>query len=117
MTHEERLKLLTEWYGKGLALEEAADDFRRLLGIEDTTGCSILKAAWDVWDAYTAEVSARVGDTIGWLMLWWWCEARHGTGTCDAAAAAWKGKTRPIRTVKDLCRLIEADLPKGQKNA
>ena len=44
-------------------------------------------------------------------------EIRVSQVECDVAAAVWKGKTRPIRTVKGLCTLIEADLPKGQKNA
>jgi hypothetical protein len=112
MTHEERLKLLQTWYEKGVALEKASDEVCKVFDVGDLDRCAILAAAWGLWGAYTDAVAAAVGAECPGMddwCTWWWWEAKHGTGTCDAKAAAWK-KARLIRTVDDLCKLIEADL-------
>jgi len=108
VTHEERLKLLTEWRDASLALDEAAENFTSLLGIEDLERCPILLAAWRLHEAYTTSLSARVGDKYDWLN-WWWYDAKRGKGTCEVTLSAWD-KPKPIRTVEDLCEVIEADL-------
>jgi hypothetical protein len=112
MTHDERLKLLNNWYERSLAWELAYDDFRTLLGVGDLEKCPVLMAGWNLHEAYTKTVSALVGDRDEWLS-WWWHDAQHGNRAMKAAAFSWKGKTRPIRTIADLCKIIEADLPKG----
>lgn len=109
MTHDDRLDLLREWHKRGRALEAATEKFCDLLGIEDLEGCPLLGAAWRMWDSYTASVAARVGDGFNWLN-WWWFDAKRGKGTCEARAASWPS-TKPIRTLKDLLAIIEADLP------
>jgi len=112
MTTAERLKLLNEWYEHSTALDAADKDFCELLGIDDLDRCPILKAAWGVHQAYTESVAARIGDTFDWL-TWWWYDADRGKGTCEAKASSWEAE-KPIRTIRDLCEIIEADLPGGQ---
>lgn len=121
MTHKKRLKLLQTWHEKGLALEKASDEICKVFDVDNMDRCAILAAAWDLWDAYTDAVATLVGvkvwDTTGddvpfrSDLQWWWYDNKHGGGglKAAAAAAAWD-KTRPIRTVADLCELIEADL-------
>jgi hypothetical protein len=111
MTHDARLRLLDEWYVHSLAWELAYEDFRKLLGVEDLEKCPMLIAGWSMHEAYTKAVSVLSGDRDDWL-TWWWNDAEHGTRNMEAAAATWEGKTRPIRTIADLCEIIEADLAK-----
>jgi len=107
VTHKERLALLNEWYERSLARELAEDDFCRLLGVEDLERCPTLLAGWRLHEEYTKSAAALVGDRWGWLN-WWWYDAKRGTGTCEAKASAWD-ETKPIRTVEDLCELIEIE--------
>lgn len=109
MTHDERLKLLNDWYKRGLAWELAYEDLRTMLGVEDLERCPLLLAGWNLHEAYTKSVSAQVGDRDEWL-AWWWNDAEHGNKNMEAAAVVWEGKTRPIHTIADLCEIIEADL-------
>ena len=110
MSHAERLKLLTEWCKKGIELDKAAKDLIKCMGISDIGYCPILKSSYDIFNAYTASVAVQVEDTFGWL-VWYDTDAHFGTAkNCRAAASAWNGKMKDIRTVKDLCEIIEADL-------
>ena len=105
MTHEERLALLNTWYERGTAWQSAHDDFCGLLGIEDLEKCPILLAGWRIHEEYTKSVATRVGDKGGWLN-WWWYDAERGQKGFEAKASNWE-KLRPIRTISDLCVLIE----------
>lgn len=119
MTHEERLKLLQTWYEKGLALETASDEVCTVFGVGDLDRCANLAAAWNLWDAYTDAVATAVGaevwddsqDDVPYRsdLHWWWHDNLRGEGGMKVKVAAWK-KARLIRTVDDLCKLIEADL-------
>ena len=117
MTHNERLKLLQTWYEKGVALEKASEGICDVFAVGDMDRAPILAAAWTLWGAYTEVVAVRVGAECpgmdNWCAWWWW-EAKHcklGVNPYEAKAASW-AKARPIRTVADLCGLIEADLCK-----
>ena len=108
MTHKERLKRLEEWQKHGEDLEAATEQFRAAVGACDIERSPILKAAWGLWDEYTAVTAQAVGDTDSWLQ-WWWYENDRGAKGLKARAAKWT-RRRPIRTLADLCKLIEADL-------
>ena len=109
MIRKERFKLLDNWYERSLAWELAFENFRKMLGVDDLEKCPMLMAGWNLHEAYTHGVSAQVGDRDEWL-TWWWNDAEHGMRDMEAAASTWEGKPRPIRTIQDLCELIEADL-------
>lgn len=110
MSHGERLKLLTEWCKKGIELEKAVKEFIKCLGVGDIGRCPILKSAYEIYDAYTASIAVRTGDSFGWL-VWYDTDANFGRAkSCKAGAGAWKGKLKDIRTVEALCEIIEADL-------
>lgn len=119
MTHEERLKLLQTWYEKGVALEKASDEVCKVFGVGDLDRCVNLAAAWNLWDAYTDAVATAVGaevwddsqDDVPYRsdLHWGWYDNLRGEGGMKVKVAAWK-KARLIRTVDDLCKLIEADL-------
>jgi len=117
MTHDERLQLLQTWNEKGEALEKSSDDLCTMFDVGSLDRTPILAAAWTLWGAYTEVVAVRVGAECpgmdNWCAWWWW-EAKHGklgVNSYEAKAAAWD-EARPIRTVADLCGLIEADLRK-----
>jgi hypothetical protein len=110
MSHAERLKLLTEWCKKGIELDKAAKDLIKCMGISDIDYCPILKSSYDIFNYYTASVAVQVEDTSGWL-VWYDTGAHFGTAkNCEAGAGSWAGRMKDIRTVEDLCGLIEADL-------
>lgn len=125
MTHEERLKLLQTWYEKGVALEKASDEVCKVFGVGDLDRCAILSAACNLWDAYTdavatlagAEVWKTTGDDVPCRsdLHWWWYENKRGRGNLKVKLVGWK-RFRLIRSVDDLCRLIEADLREEGKS-
>ena len=111
MTHDERLKMMQTWQERGIALEDATRDVRRVfLGITSDE-CALMSASESIREAYTALVALRIGDALGWLD-WWWYETKHGQQKppFSAKANSWK-RRRQIRTLEDLCKIIEADLP------
>ena len=110
---------------EGRGLEKASDEVCKVFGVGDLDRCAILSAAWGLWDAYTDAVATLVGAEV-WEtksddvpcrsdLHWWWHENIHGKGGLTVKAATWK-KARLIRTVDDLCRLIEADLEHRKQN-
>lgn len=67
----------------------------------------LIQAVFELKSALTASVAAQVGDSVdGWLE-WWWLENAMGKRGLEASSSI-AGKMRPIRTLKQLARLIAA---------
>jgi hypothetical protein len=115
MTHNKRLKLLQAWHKKGLALEKASDDLCTMFDVGSLDRVPILAVAWNLWDDYTEVVAVSVGAKCSGMdnwCRWWWRDGNLGKPSLEpieAKAAIWD-EARPIRTVADLCELIEADI-------
>lgn len=98
--HENTLALLREW-------QQHHDDVATLMdGIKASIGLDIdgpmFDIVWKLFDAYTGALSAEVGDFGCWLS-WYGSENQMGALRMDAG---YDGKTKPIKTLDDLCWLI-----------
>lgn len=69
--------------------------------------------AWRTFAAYLAAISREIGDRHE-LLHWFIYDNDCGRKKLPAKAGAWPAP-RPIRTVRDLVRLIEADLPRSAR--
>lgn len=83
-------------------------------GLNVLTGCSpespLSNAMYELFVAYTIELSHRLGDDFGWLDWFVW-ENDCGKADLKAKASSWTTKKeRRIKTLDDLCDLILADL-------
>lgn len=66
--------------------------------------------SWKTYEAYLAAIAREIGDSDGWLH-WFIYDNAGGRRRFEAKAAAWS-TPRPIRSARDLVRLLEADLPR-----
>ena len=110
MTKARRREILTHW-----RLHMMLWDARRELvrsALEFALGriepeSELLVLVSDQQDQYTKAIAELVGDASGWLN---WYARDNDYGRKGYEACARKGdKPRPIRTVAQLARLIEAD--------
>lgn len=104
MNTAEKIKIIESLIESYRAMSASADSMLKLLGI--TADCDALNPFWKAFDKYVEVVSNLVGDSSDWLTWYIWdnkCGERQ-------MAAGYGGKLKPIKTVKDLVRLIE----KGQ---
>lgn len=107
MTTNDRLKLLAEWQEQFEVCDKAwtaCESVFRGLDPDSDLG----KAVWGAFAKYTESVSSVIGDTDGWLNWYCW-DNDMGANMMQAKAASWK-KMRKICNLKDLCRVIEADI-------
>lgn len=74
------------------------------------------RLSWEGRFGYLAGISREIGDRDipgrGTWLRWFIYENQCGRRAFEAKADAWK-ELRPIRTARDLARLIEADLPRA----
>lgn len=103
LTSKEKLKLLTKWLACYKQIEKTYDDARKMLGLAPES--PIATAMYDTFQAYTEVVAAQVGDSVESLNWFIWDNEAGKKGL--AAGVTGKVKMRPIRTVKDLLRIIE----------
>lgn len=110
MTHKERMRLLKQWQDQLIAVDNVRKDIDAIFGdcIESEFYSVISKMA----GTYTKTLSALIGDTGEWLD-WYWLENYMGKREMEAKASNWN-KMRKIKNLNDLCKLIEADIPKTE---
>lgn len=107
MTTKERMKLLTEWKEQFEKCDQAWTALEKIFRGLDCDS-EIGKAIWGTFSRYTDSLAVEVGDADDWLV--WYCyDNKFGERGFLAKAEAWK-KAKKIYTLKDLCKLIEADL-------
>lgn len=106
MTTADRTLLIVTAVTRHDALERA---FEPIIAAFKNHDFPAFEEAWRTFDAYLAAISAQLGDADGWLQ-WFIHDNDCGRKKMEARAAAWPA-LRPIRTPRDLARLIEADLP------
>lgn len=107
MTSKERYDLLVEWKKQYEICDESQKLLDKLLNGFDTNS-PLGDSIWKAFDKYTETLSVLIGDTFNWLSWFCW-ESNMGSKEFLAKASSWK-KTRKIKTLKDLCKIIEADL-------
>jgi hypothetical protein len=112
MTRKERMELLTKWIEYHAVCDKTWSDLEKLFGSLQPEG-SLSDIIWVAFSKNTAVFSRCIGDSFGWLN-WFWLENDMGASGLSAKASSWK-KARRIKTLKDLCALIEADLEPAQK--
>lgn len=107
MTTKERMKLLTKWKEQFEVCDKAWTELGRLfngLDVDSVIGMVV----WGNFEKYTELVSMAVGDSGSWLS--WYClENDMGAKGHSAKASKWKSM-RVIRSLNDLCKIIEADI-------
>ena len=108
LTRSDVLVLLSEWQTRHAALDDVFETLKASVGREPES--PLWNAAWGVFEAYTEQLSHRLGDnekdSVGnnWL-TWYAFENDFGAKAMKAKAAHMKcGK--PIRTVADLATLL-----------
>jgi hypothetical protein len=101
MTKTEKLVLLNEWKKRIEETEAMIKRVSDLMGLDPES--PVLQAIWAIETDYTKSVAALVGDRYESL-FWYWMENGMGRKSFDAGP---KGKTRKIKTLKDLLWLIE----------
>lgn len=113
MTHSARVLLIVTAIERHHALDRAFEPLVRIFRNHDFP---IWEEAWKTYDAYLAGISREIGDRDipgrGTWLRWFIYENQCGRRAFEAKADAWK-ELRPIRTARDLARLIEADLPRA----
>lgn len=107
MTSKERYKLLVEWKDQYEVCDEAQKLLEKLLRGFDTDS-PLGAAIWTTFDRYTDALAANVGDTGAWLSWFCW-DNNMGAKSSKAKASSWK-RMKTIKTLKDLCKIIEADI-------
>lgn len=105
MTSKERYNLLVDWKKQYDLCYKAQELLDQLF---DNVGSTLDNAIWITFEKYTDALSALVGDNGEWLDWFCW-ENDMGDSCSSAKASSWK-KMRKISTLKDLCKIIEADL-------
>lgn len=103
MTHDEMVKLLTEWRDALVASDTTCDD---LLGPLMLSPESPLKQTiWALQGHYTRAVAARCGDQWDWLD---WFASENGMGAREHEACPGTGyPMRKVKTITDLAQLIQ----------
>jgi len=107
MTTKERMKLLQAWKAHHDSCEKYWNRMESVFGNIDC-GNIFYDAIWGIFERNTTALSESIGDSCEWLD--WYCyDNEMGGKGFEAKASAWKRK-RKIKTLKDLCKLIEADI-------
>ena len=107
MTSKERYDLLVKWEKQYDLCQNAQHGMDTLFGSVDAEESILCRAIWRTFDEYTDTLSALIGDDFGWLNWFCW-ENGMGVNEFQARPNLCK-KMRKIKTLKDLCKLIEAD--------
>ena len=105
LSKSERIKLIEEVIARYKELSNLSDTLNDLFGA--TADCKVLDPVWGAHDSYSEAVSKLIGDDFDWLG-WYIYENDCGEKGMAAKASSWK-KNRPIKTVKDLEKIISAD--------
>ena len=98
---ENTLALLGDWKKHHDAVEKLMQGIETSIGL-DIDG-PLFETVWRLFDAYTCALAVEVGDMGEW-MPWYQGENDMGAGKRHAG---YDDKTKPIKTLKDLCWLIE----------
>lgn len=100
---EEKRKIIEEWASLQADLRTQYEDFYRL-----THACvesPLWAPVFRLWEAYTAEVSRRIGDQCEWLS---WFELENEMGAKGHEVTV-NGKGRNVRTLDDLLWVITSE--------
>lgn len=97
------MPLLQRWADVQCHAEATWDQVEDLMGYTDSES-PMGKAVWDTFAAYTATLSALIGDTSGWLE---WYHLENNMGQKGMTVTLRRGgKPRKISTLRDLARVI-----------
>jgi hypothetical protein len=107
MTTKERYNLLVKWQEQYEVCEKANGLLDQLLR-DFETDSPLGAAIWTTFDQYTDTLAAMIGDDGSWLSWFCWDNGMGKKGH-KAKAASWK-RLRKINNIKDLCKIIEADI-------
>lgn len=102
MTKKEIFTLLTEWEQVQKDLDARLNQLNDLLGACDSP---FLDAIYRLSGAHTSAVAKLVGDKAEWLE-WWHFECCFGDR--DMGSVQIGGKSRQVRTLKQLAAVIAA---------
>jgi hypothetical protein len=106
MTTQDRIKSIELCIQHKAALEAAIKPLEQSLG--PIVDGPLWNSVWAMFDDVTKLTEREIGDSFGWVSWFVW-DNDCGNKRLEAKASAWKAR-RKIRTVKDLVKLIEADL-------
>jgi len=67
----------------------------------------LMRSIWMMFECYAASASALIGDNHEWLSWYIW---DNQCGKKELCASLGTKKLRPVRTVKDLVKLIKASI-------
>lgn len=116
MKTADMLPKLETWRDAVVEMEKQYDALHSLLGI--SPGWPMTRAIMDLQMVATNATAAAVGDRGGWLD-YYWLECNMGAGMLSGrhGSATIGGKEYPIRTLKQLARVIVADNRREAKAA
>lgn len=98
---ENTLTLLGDWQRHHAAVEKMMTGIKQHMGL-DIDGAMFV-TVWAVFGAYTDTLAVEVGDFEEWLD-WYRFETEMGK---RSKAVVVDGKSKRIKTLVDLCRVIE----------
>ena len=111
MTQKQILTILEPWLEAFLNIETALADFEKLCPIADLDNCPLWRNYYQLFDLYTAQIAINIGgDKEGWLS-WFIYDNDAGAKGYPATHNAKTHPARPIRTLKDLAKLLHLSLP------
>jgi hypothetical protein len=100
MTAAEMLPLLKQWAERHAALSKQMDALAAIFG--GAFEGPLFDAVWLTWDAYTEQLSHRIGDDHEWLQ--WYC-GDNDMGAKGLTARSWTQEI-DVRTLRQLARVI-----------
>lgn len=103
MTKTEKLAWLNAWQKRIEETEAMLNRVSDVIGLRPES--PVLQAIWSLETDYTKSVAALVGGQYESL-FWFWMENGMGRESFEAGP---NGKTRKIKTIKDLLWLIEVE--------
>jgi hypothetical protein len=106
MTTQQRSAVITRIITKHDRLDYEWD---RLIKVVGTHDMPLFEASWAVFDSYVEAIAREIGDEGGWLS-WYIHENKCGLVGLSASPGAGV-KTKPIRTIAGLVKLIEYRAP------
>ncbi len=112
MTHpntKQTIAKLQDWQENHATIAKLMDGVKTCIGL-DPSG-PMFESVWRLFEAYTAALSAELGDHSKSWLSWYYMENDMGRKGFNAG---YDGKTKPIKTLAHLAQLIAQARKRGQ---
>ena len=111
MTQKQILTILEPWLEAFLKLEASFADWQNLAPCADIETSPLWKGYYNLFDLYTGEIANTLGGESCLWLSWFIYDNDAGAKGYPATHNRKTHPARPIRTLKDLARLLAQTLP------